>query len=98
MFLNAFETGSEARAGIGRWIDYMPVITLGCRGTGITTVSSWRHRTGSERWTQTFRKPAGLLGLSDDLLFDADLNTKWERAIQKLGIDFSMLSGRAGRA
>lgn len=22
VFLNAFETGSEARAGIGRWIDY----------------------------------------------------------------------------
>ena len=22
MFLNAFETGSEARAGIGRWIGY----------------------------------------------------------------------------
>ena len=35
---------------------------------------------------------------SDDLLFDADLDTKWKRAMQKLGIDFSMLSGRAGRA
>jgi putative transposase len=22
VFLNAFETGSEARSGIGRWIDY----------------------------------------------------------------------------
>ena len=22
VFLNAFETGSDARAGIGRWIDY----------------------------------------------------------------------------
>ncbi len=35
---------------------------------------------------------------SDDLLFDADLDTKWKRAMQKLGIDFSMLSGLAGRA
>lgn len=35
---------------------------------------------------------------SDDLLFDADLDTKWKRAMQKLGIDFSMLSGTAGRA
>ncbi len=35
---------------------------------------------------------------SDDLLFDADLDTKWKRAMQKLGIDFSMLSGMAGRA
>jgi len=35
---------------------------------------------------------------SDDLLFDPDLDTKWKRAMQKLGIDFSMLSGKAGRA
>jgi len=24
VYLQAFETGSEARAGIGRWIDYRP--------------------------------------------------------------------------
>jgi putative transcriptional regulator len=35
---------------------------------------------------------------SDDLLFDADLDTKWKRAMQKLGIDFSMLSDMAGLA
>ena len=35
---------------------------------------------------------------SDGLLFDPDLDTKWKRAMQKLGIDFSMLSGKAGRA
>lgn len=32
------------------------------------------------------------------LIFDDALATKWERAIAKIGVDFSMLSGEAGRA
>ena len=34
----------------------------------------------------------------DKLLFDRDLDTKWERAIAKLGVSVSMLSGEAGHA
>ncbi len=34
----------------------------------------------------------------DELLFGADIETKWERAIAKIGVDFSMLSGEAGHA
>jgi len=33
-----------------------------------------------------------------DLVFDGDLDTKWTRAIGKLGIDANMLSSVAGRA
>lgn len=33
-----------------------------------------------------------------DLLFDTDLDHKWENAIHKLGIDLSSLSGDAGHA
>jgi putative transcriptional regulator len=33
-----------------------------------------------------------------DLLFDADLESKWTRAIAKLGFDLGMLSGEAGHA
>jgi len=33
-----------------------------------------------------------------DLVFDDDLESKWERAIAKLGVDVSMLSGDAGHA
>ncbi|MFC7334310.1 YqgE/AlgH family protein [Rhodocista pekingensis] len=33
-----------------------------------------------------------------DLLFDGDLETKWERAIAKLGVSLSMLSADAGHA
>jgi len=33
-----------------------------------------------------------------ELVFDTDLDTKWERAIFKLGIDPRMLSGEAGHA
>ena len=34
----------------------------------------------------------------DDLVFGPELDSKWERAIAKLGIDPSMLSGQAGTA
>jgi putative transcriptional regulator len=42
----------------------------------------------------------GWLSVSSDeaLVFDADLEHKWERAIGKIGIDFSKLSGDAGHA
>lgn len=33
-----------------------------------------------------------------DLIFDADIDTKWERAIAKIGVDLSLLSGDAGHA
>lgn len=33
-----------------------------------------------------------------DLVFDPELDAKWEKAIRKLGIDPSLLSGEAGRA
>jgi len=34
----------------------------------------------------------------ENLVFDDDLDGKWERAIAKLGIDVSLLSGEAGHA
>ncbi len=34
----------------------------------------------------------------EELLFDDALDNKWQRAITKIGIDFSMLSGDAGHA
>jgi putative transcriptional regulator len=34
----------------------------------------------------------------DDLLYGEALETKWKRAIAKIGIDFNMLSGDSGRA
>jgi putative transcriptional regulator len=42
----------------------------------------------------------GWLSVSSDeaLVFDADLDHKWERAIGKIGIDFSQLSSDAGHA
>jgi putative transcriptional regulator len=42
----------------------------------------------------------GWLSVSADegLVFDPDLDKKWERALAKIGIDFSMLSGEAGHA
>ncbi len=34
----------------------------------------------------------------NELVFDPDLDKKWERALAKIGVDFSMLSGQAGHA
>jgi putative transcriptional regulator len=34
----------------------------------------------------------------EELLFGFDIESKWERAIAKLGVDFSKLSGNAGHA
>ncbi len=39
-----------------------------------------------------------LVDPDEELVFDQDLDGKWERAIGKLGIDVSMLSGEAGHA
>ena len=33
-----------------------------------------------------------------DVIFDADHETKWSRALAGLGVDAGMLSGQAGRA
>jgi len=38
------------------------------------------------------------LPADNDLVFDAKPNTKWEKAMGKIGIDFNMLSGQAGHA
>jgi putative transcriptional regulator len=34
----------------------------------------------------------------EDILFDADLDSKWQRALAKLGVDLSMLSSEPGHA
>jgi putative transcriptional regulator len=34
----------------------------------------------------------------DELIFDDQLTDKWERSIEKIGIDFRLLSGEAGNA
>jgi putative transcriptional regulator len=34
----------------------------------------------------------------EELVFDDNIDNKWERAIGKIGVDFSMLSGDAGHA
>lgn len=39
-----------------------------------------------------------LVDPDEELVFNKDLDGKWERAIGKLGIDVSMLSGEAGHA
>jgi putative transcriptional regulator len=48
---------------------------------------------------QEIRENAWLTVQSDnDLLFSTDIDRKWERAIAKIGVDFSKLSGEAGHA
>jgi len=54
---------------------------------------------GAGQLDNEIRDNAWLSVASDeDLLFGTDLDHKWERAIAKIGVDFSMLSGEAGHA
>jgi putative transcriptional regulator len=39
-----------------------------------------------------------LVGADAGLMFDTDDDSKWQRALAKLGISPAMLSGEAGRA
>jgi len=54
---------------------------------------------GAGQLDQEIRKNAWLNAPADEeLLFGLEVEHKWERAIAKLGVDFSMLSGEAGHA
>ena len=38
------------------------------------------------------------MGADENLIFGHDLDNKWEKAIAKIGIDFTMLSSQVGHA
>ena len=63
------------------------ILALGYAGWGPGQLDAEIHANG---WLSV---PA-----DDGLLFDQDLDNKWERALAKIGVDFSMLSGEAGHA
>ncbi len=63
------------------------ILALGYAGWGPGQLDAEIHANG---WLSV---PA-----DDGLVFDNDLDNKWERALAKIGIDFSMLSGEAGHA
>jgi len=63
------------------------LLALGYSGWGPGQLESEIHENG---WLNV---PA-----DDALIFDHDLENKWQRAIAKIGVDFAKLSGQAGRA
>ena len=63
------------------------ILALGYAGWGPGQLDAEIHANG---WLSV---PA-----DDGLLFDQDLDNKWEWALAKIGVDFSMLSGEAGHA
>lgn len=63
------------------------ILALGYAGWGAGQLDQEMQSNG---WLHAPADPA--------ILFDADLDTKWERAIAKLGVSLSMLSGEAGHA
>ena len=63
------------------------ILALGYAGWGPGQLDAEIHANG---WLSV---PA-----DDDLVFDPDLDKKWERALAKIGVDFSMPSGQAGHA
>lgn len=63
------------------------ILALGYAGWGPGQLDAEIHANG---WLTV---PA-----DDGLVFDPDLDNKWERAMAKIGVDSSMLSGEAGHA
>jgi putative transcriptional regulator len=63
------------------------LLALGYSGWGPGQLESEIHENG---WLNV---PA-----DEALIFDTDLENKWQRAIAKIGVDFAKLSGQAGRA
>jgi putative transcriptional regulator len=63
------------------------LLALGYSGWGPGQLESEIHENG---WLNV---PA-----DEALIFDTDLENKWQRAIAKIGVDFSKLSGQSGRA
>jgi putative transcriptional regulator len=63
------------------------LLALGYAGWGAGQLDSEIHANG---WL--------IVGADEELIFDTDLDDKWERAIGKLGFDPSSLSGEAGHA
>jgi putative transcriptional regulator len=63
------------------------LLALGYSGWGPGQLESEIHENG---WLNV---PA-----DDALIFDTDLESKWQRAIAKIGVDFAKLSGQSGRA
>jgi len=63
------------------------LLALGYSGWGPGQLEAEVHENG---WLNV---PA-----DEQLIFDTDLESKWERAIAKIGVDFAKLSGQSGRA
>lgn len=63
------------------------LLALGYSGWGPGQLESEIHENG---WLNV---PA-----DEALIFDTDLENKWQRAIAKIGVDFAKLSGQSGRA
>jgi putative transcriptional regulator len=63
------------------------LLALGYSGWGPGQLESEIHENG---WLNV---PA-----DEALIFDTDLESKWQRAIAKIGVDFAKLSGQSGRA
>lgn len=49
VYMSAFETGSEARAGVGRWIDYYNADRPHSALSGRTPEEAYRHRAGDQK-------------------------------------------------
>ena len=75
---------------------------LGLILLGLARVTPAAAESGASEWFTTdhgrVRLIAGGLAADAELVFDSELDSKWQRALAKLGVDLSMLSAAAGHA
>jgi putative transcriptional regulator len=88
----------DEQVGLTATIDVLKAIAEG-RGPARRLLALGYTGWAAGQLDQEIRANAWLNVTADeDLLFGAEIDHKWERAIAKIGVDFSQLSGDAGHA
>ena len=88
----------DEKMGLTATVDILTDIAQG-RGPRCSLLALGYAGWGPGQLDSEFQANGWLSVAADEtLVFDDDLNSKWERAIGKLGIDVSLLSGEAGHA
>lgn len=88
----------DEKMGLTATVDILTDIAQG-RGPRCSLLALGYAGWGPGQLDSEFQANGWLSVAADEtLVFDDDLNSKWERAIGKLGIDVSSLSGEAGHA
>jgi len=88
----------DSRIGLTATLDVLRAIAAG-RGPKLSLMALGYSGWGPGQLESEIQRNGWITVPADEeIVFDTDLNAKYGRAMQKLGVDLSKLSGQAGRA